>query len=60
MIRTLFADKRVVPVVGIVRIAKSPMRVLKLEKLVAMLARMTRAILVRLSQKWEQKHKKAY
>ena len=40
--RTLFADERVVPVVRIVRVAKSSMRIFKFEKLVAMLARMTR------------------
>ena len=44
MIRTLFADERVVPVVGIVRVAKSSMRIFKFEELVAMLARMTRAL----------------
>ena len=43
VIRTLFADERVVPVVGIVSVAKSSMRIFKFEKLVAMLARMTRA-----------------
>ena len=43
VIRTLFADERVVPVVGIVSVAKSSMRIFKFEELVAMLARMTRA-----------------
>lgn len=43
MLRTLFADERVVPVVGIVRVAKSSMRILEFEKLVAVLARVTRA-----------------
>jgi hypothetical protein len=44
-VRTLFADERVIPVVGIVRVAKSSMRILKFEKLVPMLARMTRTLL---------------
>ena len=43
-IRTLFADQRVVPVVGIVRVAESSMRILKFKKFVAMLARVTRAL----------------
>ena len=43
MLRTLFADKRVVPVVGIVRVTKSSMGILEFEKLVAVLARVTRA-----------------
>lgn len=43
-VRTLFADQRVVPVVGIVRVAESSMRILKFEKLVAVLARVTRAL----------------
>lgn len=43
MLRTLFADERVVPVVGIVRVTKSSMRILEFEKLVAVLARVTRA-----------------
>jgi hypothetical protein len=43
VLRTLFADERVVPVVGIVRVTKSSMRILEFEKLVAVLARMTRA-----------------
>jgi hypothetical protein len=41
--RTLFADERVVPVVGIVRVTKSSMRIFEFEKLVAVLARVTRA-----------------
>ena len=41
-VRTLFADERVVPVVGIVCVAKSSMRILKFEKLVAVLAGVTR------------------
>ena len=44
-VRTLFADERVIPVVGIVRVAKSSMGILKFEKLVPMLARMTRTLL---------------
>jgi hypothetical protein len=43
-VRTFFADERVVPVVGIVRVAKSSMGILKFEKLVAVLARMTRTL----------------
>jgi hypothetical protein len=43
IVRTLFADQRVVPVVGIVRVAESSMRILEFEKLVAVLARVTRA-----------------
>jgi hypothetical protein len=43
-LRTLFADERVVPVVGIVRVTKASMRILEFEKLVAVLARVTRAI----------------
>ena len=43
-IRTLFADERVVPVVGIVRVAKSSMRIFEFEELVAVLARMTRTL----------------
>ena len=43
VVRTLFADERVVPVVGIVRITKSSVRVFEFEKLVAVLARVTRA-----------------
>ena len=38
--RTLFADERVVPVVGVVRITESSMGVLKLEEFVAVLPRM--------------------
>ena len=45
VLRTLFADERVVPIVGIVRVTKSSMRIFEFEKLVAMLARMTRAFL---------------
>jgi hypothetical protein len=41
-VRTFFADKRVVPVVGIVRVAKPSVRILEFEKLVAVLARVTR------------------
>jgi hypothetical protein len=52
MIRTLFADERVVPVVGIVRVAKSSMRIFKFEELVAMLARMTRASSFFLVKRW--------
>ena len=43
MVRTLFADERVVPVVGIVRVTKSSMRIFEFEKLVAVLARVARA-----------------
>jgi hypothetical protein len=43
-VRTFFADERVVSVVGIVRVAKSSMGVLEFEKLVAVLARVTRAL----------------
>jgi len=42
-VRTLFTDERVVPVVGIVRVTKSSMRILEFEKLVTVLARVTRA-----------------
>ena len=42
-IRTLFADERVIPVVRVVRVAKSSMRIFEFEELVAMLAGMTRA-----------------
>ena len=45
MIRTLFADERVVSVVGIVRVTKSSMRIFEFEKLVAVFARVTRAIM---------------
>lgn len=45
VLRTLFADERVVPVVGIVRVTKSTMGIFEFEKLVAVLARMTRAFL---------------
>jgi hypothetical protein len=41
-VRTFFADERVIPVVGVVRVAKSSMRILEFEKLVAVLARVTR------------------
>jgi hypothetical protein len=44
-VRTLFADERVVPVVGIVRVAESSMGVFEFEKLVAVLARVTGAFL---------------
>ena len=47
IVRTLFADQRIVPVVGIVRVAESSMRILEFEELVAMLARVTRAIICR-------------
>jgi hypothetical protein len=42
-LRTLFADKRVISVVGIVRVAKSSMRIFEFEEFVAMLARVARA-----------------
>ena len=45
MLRTLFADERVVPVVGIVCVTESSMRIFEFEKLVAVLARVTRAIM---------------
>lgn len=45
MVRTLFADERVIPVVGIVRVTKSSMRIFEFEKLVAVLARVARAFL---------------
>jgi hypothetical protein len=41
--RTLFADERVIPIVGIVRVAESAMRILELQKLVAVLSRVSRA-----------------
>ena len=41
---TLFADQAVVPIVGVVRIAQPPVRVLKLQKLVAVLSRVSCAI----------------
>src|SRR6266446_10041256 len=44
-VRTFFADERVVPVVGIVRVAKSSMRIFEFEKLVAVLSRVSRAFL---------------
>jgi hypothetical protein len=44
--RTLFADERVVPVVGIVRVTKSSVRIFEFEKLVAVLARVARAVFV--------------
>jgi hypothetical protein len=44
MLRTLFADERVVPVVGVVRVTKSSVRIFEFEKLVAVLARVTRAV----------------
>lgn len=43
-IHTLFADQRVVSVVGVVRVAESTMRILKFEEFVAVLARVTRAL----------------
>jgi hypothetical protein len=42
-VRTLFADERVVPVVGIVRVTNSSMRIFEFEKLVPVLSRVTRA-----------------
>ena len=42
-IRTLFADETVVPVVRVVRVTQAAMGVLKLQKLVAVLARVPRA-----------------
>ena len=42
-LRTFFADERVIPVVRIVRVTKSSMRIFEFEKLVAVLARVTRA-----------------
>ena len=50
-VRTLFADQRVVPVVGIVRVAESSMRILKFKEFVAVLARVTRAL--KISYIWE-------
>jgi hypothetical protein len=44
--RTFFADERVVPVVGIVRVTKPSMRIFEFEKLVAVLARVTRAVII--------------
>ena len=41
--RTLFADERVIPVVGVVRITESSMGVFELEEFVAVLPRMAGA-----------------
>ena len=41
--RTLFADETVIAVVGVVGVAEATMRVLELQKLVSMLARVASA-----------------
>jgi hypothetical protein len=48
--RTLFADERVVPVVGVIRITESSMGVLELEEFVAVLPGMASA--ARVSHAW--------
>ena len=57
-LRTLFADERVVPVVGVVRIAKSSVRIFEFEKLVAVLARVTRAFCFEYTMTTGQRAKK--
>lgn len=40
---TFFANERVIPVVRVIRVAKTSMRILEFEELVAVLPRVTRA-----------------